>query len=272
MHWPPWSSPPPPTPPSKAENPPTTATLSPHTSSWSSPNLPTTWSAYLAPEVLLPTAILTSTILISHRLYRLHLRRFPRAATIAPSFWRKRSLFGTVTSVGDGDGFRLFHTPGGRLAGWGWFPGRRIPRGKALKDKTISIRLAGIDAPEGAHFGRPTQPGAQEALDFLTAYIQHRRVRAYVYKKDQYDRAVATVYVRRWGLKRDVGYQMLRRGLATVYEAKSGAEFGALEERYRQVEGWARKKGKGIWAVKDGFESPRDYKERMKGIEGKGNA
>ncbi|MCJ1437071.1 putative endonuclease lcl3 [Xylographa pallens] len=267
MHWPRWSSPPPPP---EAEEPKTDTRPSLSLSSWSSANIPTTWSAYLDPAVLLPTAILTSTILISARLYRLYLRRIPRAATISPSFWHKRSLFGTVTSVGDGDGFRLFHTPGGRLAGWGWFPGRRIPRGKALKDKTISIRLAGIDAPEGAHFGRPTQPGAQEALAFLTAYIQHRRVRAYVYKKDQYERAVATVYVRRWGLRRDVGYQMLRRGLATVYEAKSGAEFGALEERYREVEGWARGKGRGIWAVKEGFESPREYKERMKGVEGKG--
>ena len=96
-------------------------------------------------------------------------------------------------------------------------------------------------------------------------------MRAYVYKKDQYERAVATVYVRKWGLRRDVGYQMLRRGLATVYEAKSGAEFGALEERYRAVEEWARKRRRGIWAVKDGFESPREYKERMKGDEkGKG--
>ncbi|MCJ1283688.1 putative endonuclease lcl3 [Xylographa opegraphella] len=267
MHWPPWSSPLP----KKAENHTINSSPSPSPSSWSSPSIPTAWSAYLSPDVLIPTAILTSTILISTRLYRLYLRRIPRAATISPSFWHKRSLFGTVTSVGDGDGFRLFHTPGGRLAGWGWFPGRRIPQGKALKDKTISIRLAGIDAPEGAHFGRPSQPGAQEALDFLTAYIQHRRVRAYVYKKDQYERAVATVYVWRWGLRRDVGYQLLRRGLATVYEAKSGAEFGALEERYREVEGWARRKGRGIWATK-GFESPREYKERMKGLEGKEKA
>ena len=91
-----------------------------------------------------------------------------------------------------------------------------------------------------------------------------------MYRKDHYERAVATVYVRRWGLRRDVGYQMLRRGLATVYEAKSGAEFGALEERYRGVEAWARRKGRGIWAVKEGFESPREYKERMKGGQGKG--
>jgi endonuclease YncB( thermonuclease family) len=57
---------------------------------------------------------------------------------------------------------------------------------------------------------------------------------------------------------------MLKQGLATVYEAKSGAEFGKLEHRYRRAEWWAKKKRKGMWAVKTvDFESPRAYKTRM---------
>ena len=128
----------------------------------------------------------------------------------------------------------------------------------------IHIRLAGVDAPELAHFGRPAQPFSQEAMNFLTSYILHRRVRAFIYKRDQYDRAVATVYVRRWLLRRDVGLQMLWRGLATVYEAKSGAEFGKLEGKYRSAEKWAQKKRKGMWAGNEKeYESPRDYKSRM---------
>ena len=128
----------------------------------------------------------------------------------------------------------------------------------------ISIRLAGVDAPEMAHFGRPSQPFSQEALDWLTKYILHRRIRAYIYKKDQYDRAVATVFVRRWFLRRDVGLQMLKMGLATVYEAKSGAEFGELEGKYRRAEQWAKMKKKGMWSGKQKeFESPREYKTRM---------
>ena len=129
----------------------------------------------------------------------------------------------------------------------------------------ISIRIAGIDAPEGAHFGLPAQPYSKEALDWLTAYILHRRVRVYVYKKDQYDRAVATVYVRRWLLRRDVGYRMLKLGLATVYEAKTGVEFGpGLEEKYRRAERLAKTTRKGLWggAKKKDFESPRDYKTK----------
>lgn len=128
----------------------------------------------------------------------------------------------------------------------------------------VHIRLAGVDAPELAHFGRPSQAFSQEALDWLTSYILNRRVRAYIYKRDHYDRAVATVYVWKWFWKRDVGLQMLRMGLATVYEAKSGAEFGDLEAKYRKAERCAKMKQQGLWGGKKAdFESPREYKSRM---------
>ncbi len=92
-------------------------------------------------------------------------------------------------------------------------------------------------------------------------------MRAYVYKRDQYDRVVATVYVRRGLLRRDVGLQMLKKGLATVYEAKTGAEFGALEAKYRRAEWWAKRWARGVWKEKSG-ESPREYKTRMGKVEG----
>ena len=84
-----------------------------------------------------------------------------------------------------------------------------------------------------------------------------------MYKRDQYDRAVAMVYVRKGLLRRDVGLQMLKRGLVTVYEAKTGAEFGAVEEKYRKAELWAKKRRKGMWGGKAAdFESPREFKNR----------
>ena len=71
-------------------------------------------------------------------LWTVYLRRIPGSAHVQPSFFRKRSLFGRVTSVGDGDNFHMFHTPGGRLAGWGWL--RRVPTTRtALKGKTVSL-------------------------------------------------------------------------------------------------------------------------------------
>ena len=241
------------------------------------------WSDFATPQTLIGTAILTSGILVSIRFYKRYLRRIPNVKHIKPEELRTRSIFGKVTSVGDGDNFRIFHTPGGRLAGWGWLPGRTVPtESKELKDKTLHLRIAGIDAPELAHFGRPAQPYGQEALEFLTQYVGNKRVRAYIYRKDQYDRVVGTAWVRKWGIRRDVGLEMLKRGLATVYEAKYGSEFGNKEEQYRQAEQKARQKRIGMWkepsvwqrllgAEKAKSESPREFKTRMKDLE-KGGA
>ena len=130
----------------------------------------------------------------------------------------------------------------------------------------IPIRIAGVDAPEGAHFGRPAQPYASESLAWLTNYILGRRVRAKIYRRDQYDRVVATVFVRRFLVRRDVGLEMLKMGLATTYEAKTGAEFGGLEAKYKAAEAEAKARKLGMWARKRGrFESPRDYKTRYQG-------
>jgi endonuclease YncB( thermonuclease family) len=86
------------------------------------------------------------------------------------------------------------------------------------------------------------------------------------------------VFVRRppFFVRRDVGLEMLKTGLATTYEAKSGAEFGSkkTEARYRAAEEEARRKGRGMWSVEKGgffgfgrgkeLESPREYKERVR--------
>lgn len=193
------------------------------------------WEHIKEPQHWVPTALVTTATVVLLQIYRSYLRRIPGVNYIQPKFFRKRSLFGRVTSVGDGDNFHLFHTPGGRLAGWGWL--RRVPKKKTdLRGKTIPIRLAGVDAPEGAHFGRPAQPYSAEALSWLTDYVFGRRVRAKIHKRDQYDRIVATVFVRRFLFRRDVSLEMLKRGLATTYEAKSGVEFGGLEEKYKLAE------------------------------------
>ncbi|KAI0125914.1 hypothetical protein BJ170DRAFT_453700 [Xylariales sp. AK1849] len=231
--------------------------------SWSNSLNGTDWQHFKDPRNWVPTVLVTTTVLVCLQVYRSYLRRIPGAIHVQPSFFRKRSLFGRVTSVGDGDNFHLFHTPGGRLTGWGWL--RRIPEKKAdLKSKTIPVRLAGVDAPEGAHFGRPAQPFSTEALAWLSNYVLGRRVRAKIYKRDQYDRIVATVFVRRFLIRRDVGLEMLKNGLATTYEAKTGAEFGGLEEKYKAAQAKAKAKKRGMWGGKpDQFESPRDYKTRM---------
>jgi endonuclease YncB( thermonuclease family) len=210
----------------------------------------------------------------------------PTVDYLKPHLLRKQALHGYVTSVGDGDNFRLFHTPGGRLAGWGWW--RPIPQKRdALADQTIHVRIAGVDAPELAHFGRPAQPFGQDALEWLRASILHRYVRVVPYRRDQYDRVVGTV-VLPWRLfRRDLGLEMLRAGMCTVYEAKQFSEFGGKEDLYRREEEKARGKGLGMWRQQQqqqqqqklsgvvgkllgkggaatSYESPRDFKTRTK--------
>ncbi|KAJ2989323.1 hypothetical protein NUW58_g3528 [Xylaria curta] len=235
--------------------------------SWADSLNRTDWEHYKDPRNWIPTVLVTATVVVSLQLYRSYLRRIPGAVHVQPSFFRRRSLFGQVTSVGDGDNFHLFHTPGGRLTGWGWL--RQVPNKRSeLKNRTIPIRLAGIDAPEGAHFGRPAQPFATDALAWLSNYLLGKKVRAKVYRRDQYDRIVATVYTRRFLFRRDVGLEMLKNGLATTYEAKSGAEFGGLEEKYKAAEAKAKARKLGIWSGKPrDFESPREYKTRMNALD-----
>ncbi|CAK7271254.1 putative endonuclease lcl3 [Sporothrix epigloea] len=245
--------------------------------SWTDSLNKTDWEHYRDPHTWVPPALAVGAALGFSAFYRSYLRRIPTTNHIRPNFFRKRSLLGRVTSVGDGDNFHLFHTPGGRLAGWGWL--RKVPSyRKDLKGKTIPVRIAGVDAPECAHFGRPAQPYSGEALDFLTQYLLGRRVRAYLYRRDQYDRVVARVIVRRFlFFKRDVGLEMVKRGLATCYEAKTGAEFGGRETQYRIAEARAKSRKKGLWSGQLGrngvaapsgeIETPREYKTRMAALD-----
>ncbi|KAJ5746710.1 hypothetical protein N7520_011892 [Penicillium odoratum] len=280
MRWPPWSSK---STDDSQQQTPNSTTSSSHSTPTSQPSSSLLdWSAFIEPRTVVPTILLTSGILFAVRIHRRYLRRVPDAPSISPSWLRRRTVFGQVTSVGDGDNFRIYHTPGGRLAGWGWLPWKKVPTTKKeLKDKTlflcpvqIHIRLAGIDAPELAHFGRPEQPFARDAHTWLTSYLLGRRVRASIYRQDQYNRVVGSVSVRRAldfppFRRRDVSYEMLKRGLATVYEAKFGAEFGgaAMEKKYRKAEWWAKLRSKGLWKdykrVGSDWESPREYKTRM---------
>ena len=96
------------------------------------------WTHFADPVNIASTLILTAVSLGAISGYRTYLRRIPVASRIQEGVFRRRGLLGRVTSVGDGDNFRLFHTPGGRLAGWGWLPGRHVPaRRDLLKDRTV---------------------------------------------------------------------------------------------------------------------------------------
>ncbi len=104
--------------------------------SWADSLNATDWEHYKDPRTWIPTVLATTTAVVSLQIYRSYLRRIPGAVYVQPSFFRRRSLFGQVTSVGDGDNFHLFHTPGGRLAGWGWL--RKVPSKRSeLTKRTV---------------------------------------------------------------------------------------------------------------------------------------
>jgi hypothetical protein len=102
------------------------------TSSLGEPSL----DQFAAAKEWAPVVLFSLVGLGALQLYANYLRRIPGAAYVRPSFFRNRSIFGKVTSVGDGDNFHLFHTPGGRAVGWGWL--RKVPeKRKELKDRTV---------------------------------------------------------------------------------------------------------------------------------------
>jgi endonuclease YncB( thermonuclease family) len=95
-----------------------------------------------------------------------------------------------------------------------------------LKNETLSIRIAGVDAPELAHFGNPAQPHAKESLQWLIDTVEGRRVKCELLRKDQYGRIVAVPWLKRAVLPdKPLPLMMLREGMAVVY-TQGGAEFG----------------------------------------------
>jgi endonuclease YncB( thermonuclease family) len=165
-------------------------------------------------------------------------KRFPTAAHIPPETFEKQTkIRGKVVAVGDSDNFRLYHTPG---LGWGLV--RNIPKTrKELQNQTISIRIAGVDAPEGAHFGMPAQPLSKEAKEFLTKLVLNKRVQVQLLSRDQYSRVVAMAYVRKppFFIKKNVSIEMLKQGLASIYVAK-GAEYSGLLDQMKKSEARAK--------------------------------
>ncbi|KAF9560333.1 SNase-domain-containing protein [Agrocybe pediades] len=201
--------------------------------------------------------------------YRRYGRRVRNSDWVTPRLLtRKRWLKGVVTSVGDADNFRFFHTP--TLAGYTWpIKFRSIPSiTKELKDETIHIRIAGVDAPESSHFGKQAQPYAAESLEWLRNKVLGQTVYCQLLRKDQYSRVVAQVQLPPRVLPgflfngTSLPAEMLKAGVATVYE-QAGAEYGRLgKEGYLKLEAEARAAKRGLWGFTKNPESPAEYKRR----------
>lgn len=86
----------------------------------------------------------------------------------------------------------------------------------------------------------PKQKYNDEAKQWLTAKLLHRKVTLVLHRKDQYQRLVCTVYRPFFALwKRNVSLEMLEAGWAAVYTS-AGAEYNNEEEAYLKAEALAK--------------------------------
>ncbi|GMG19140.1 unnamed protein product [Ambrosiozyma monospora] len=219
------------------------------------------------PVILIYSAGLTGAILGGYKFYRNRIRRFPTTKELPTKLLRKRYLYGKVTSVGDGDNFHFYHLPGGPLAGWGWLRKEpEINKFRQLKNQTIHVRLCGVDAPERSHFGKPAQPFSDESLDWLRKYILGKKVFVKPLHMDQYNRVVSKARILKPFWLKDISEEMLRNGIAMIYESKQGGEFDGKLEKYKKVEAAAKKKKLGMWGTSTDpkFMTPRQYKNTYK--------
>ena len=273
-------------------------------------NLTTVPSHLFLPDVILLSLVFAGTFVGARSAYCRYLKQLTKVTEIPSSVYRKRWLYGKVTSVGEGENFHFFHTPGGMLGGWGWlrevptlpklvvknvstlstkkleplykrmlqrffkresletawsnhFLSLHVPYKNRRNLSTLSIRICGVDAPERAHFGNPAQPFSDEALIWLRYTILGRNLWIKPLSMDQYGRCVAKVNYWSWTGYKDLSLEMVKRGLAVVYESKSSAEFDGAEQKYRRHERIARFQKRGLWSQKK-IETPGEYKKSLK--------
>ncbi|CED85370.1 mitochondrion protein [Phaffia rhodozyma] len=220
--------------------------------------------------------------------YRFGWKRIKTADFVTPEMLNgKKWIRGRVTSVGDADNFRIYHTPG---PFWSYpFKLRQIPKDSkgitsslshypsfTLRGETIHIRIAGVDAPEAAHFGRPAQPLSAEALAFLKSEIEGQDVDCLLFSRDQYGRIVALPLIPRSNFPflpwKVLPLRMLRAGWGAVYTA-GGAQYGYIGlESFQAAEAYAKRRKLGIWSLGNKLEKPDAYKRRIALLEAASNS
>ena len=134
----------------------------------------------------------------------------------------QRPLSGVVSHVADGD--TLDVSVGGVLPAGG---------------RTVTVRLEGIDAPEGG------QPFSVEARRHLRVFAFGQRVTIIPSDTDRYGRLVARVLVgadERGRGGKDASEEMLRAGLAWHFKRYSS------DSRLAQLEAAARARRAGLWS------------------------
>jgi endonuclease YncB( thermonuclease family) len=101
--------------------------------------------------------IATAALVYALGFPRMGLKRIQSAEYLTPDHMKSRRMYGICARVSDSDGVRIIHST------WRMFlsgEDRKLAKelstkkkGDLMREQTISIRLAGVDSPEGASFG-----------------------------------------------------------------------------------------------------------------------
>lgn len=148
-------------------------------------------------------------------------------------------IIGRVVSVTDGDTVKIEHTP------------------YIFGKQTIILRLAGVDCPELAHFGKPEQPLAKKAKHYVEE-LMHKTVMVTIYSRDRYNRFVGNLLHHSLFRTRNLSLDLLNEGLAVVYHGQ-GAEYGGQKQQMLKLEAKAKQKKVGVWNLKV-FVTPKEHK------------
>jgi micrococcal nuclease len=124
-------------------------------------------------------------------------------------------------------------------------------------DVEIIVRFVAIDAPELSYRkGVSSQPYSSQSKSMLSDLILNRTVEIMGYGLDKHNRVLAAVS---YG-GRNIGVEMLRKGLAEVYQGELPDQLDLKD--YRQAEFHAKSSRRGMWNQGDAYVSPREWRER----------
>lgn len=144
---------------------------------------------------------------------------------LMPALSLAQGLSSTVVSIGDGDTLRI-----------------------RQGERTITVRLACIDAPEMAQ-----QPHGQRARAYLRMRLPiGSRVRLAVKTTDRYGRTVAEVVG-----DINIGLAMVEDGQAFAYRQYLS---GCDAREYLNAENRASRRRSGVWQVQGGITRPWDFR------------
>lgn len=119
---------------------------------------------------------------------------------------------------------------------------------KDSQDKTIKLRMKGIDAPEF----RPLQAYGAESRQAMINKVKGKQIEVILISKDQYDRDLGIVYYQGVNLNEE----QIRLGNAWSYAYKRDPEYA----RMRDLEQEARSAKRGLWALPDP-QNPREFRD-----------